>query len=230
MKSSQITPISSVEFAANPEPRCPIVLILDTSTSMRGAPIYALNQGIQSFLREVRSDVVATLRVDLAIVTFGPVQLIQDFSAVDDIDPTTLFAEGMTPMGEAVTYAVHLLEDRKIAYKENGIQYYRPWLLLITDGSPTDSWKDAARQIKDAEESSKLSFFAIGVEGADMDILSELSVRPPLRLKGLEFSQVFVWLSQSVARVSSPSVGSMFELPPPNWGLLNDSSESEPSN
>jgi hypothetical protein len=39
----------SVEFAVNPEPRCACVLLLDTSGSMLGDPINALNEGLKVF-------------------------------------------------------------------------------------------------------------------------------------------------------------------------------------
>ena len=38
----------AIEFAENPEPRCPCVLLLDTSGSMQGASIEALNQGLHT--------------------------------------------------------------------------------------------------------------------------------------------------------------------------------------
>src|SRR4029453_8028304 len=60
----------TVEFAENPEPRCPCVLLLDTSSSMRGAPIEALNEGLRVFKTDLMHDALAVKRVEVAGVTF----------------------------------------------------------------------------------------------------------------------------------------------------------------
>jgi uncharacterized protein YegL len=61
---------TSVEFAENPEPRCACVLLLDTSGSMGGAPVAALNEGLTTFKDVLSKDPVASKRVEIAIVTF----------------------------------------------------------------------------------------------------------------------------------------------------------------
>ena len=60
----------AVEFAENPEPRCPCLLLLDTSGSMEGAPIEALHQGLRAFKNELADDASASRRVEVAVVTF----------------------------------------------------------------------------------------------------------------------------------------------------------------
>jgi uncharacterized protein YegL len=217
--------VGQPEFVENPENRCPVILLLDTSSSMSGLPVEALNDGLSAFKAAVIEDEQAALRVDVAIVTFGPVQLIQDFVTIDQFMPPHLVANGLTPMGEAITYALDLLEKRKTAYRDNGIQYYRPWVFLITDGAPNrDSpWQEAAQQLKTAEQQRKLSFFSVGVQGADMETLRQISPadRPPLLLNGLDFRSMFQWLSDSMVRVSSSTVGGeMVVLPPVGWGQI----------
>lgn len=217
--------VGQPEFVENPENRCPVILLVDTSSSMAGAPIEALNRGLVAFRDAVLQDEQAALRVEVAIVSFGPVRLVQDFVTMDQFVPTLLEAQGLTPLGEAIDYGLDLLESRKLIYRNNGIQYYRPWIFLITDGAPNpDSpWQQAARRLKIAETQRKLCFFAVGVQGADMQTLRQLAPpdRPPMLLKGLNFQSMFLWLSDSMVRVSSSTVGGeMVALPPVGWGQI----------
>jgi uncharacterized protein YegL len=217
-------PFDGVEFAENPEPRCPCVLLLDTSNSMTGKRINELNKGLQMFKEELMADPMSLKRIELSIVSFGPVNVQMEFQTADLFIPPTLNADGMTPMGEAIEKGIELIQQRKGKYRENGISYYRPWMFLITDGAPTDHWKNAAKLIQDAESTKSLMFFAVGVEGANMDILKQISVRDPLKLDGLRFGDLFSWLSNSLSSVSRSTPGDAVPLENPvtpgGWGLI----------
>ncbi|MEH2437974.1 MAG: VWA domain-containing protein [Nostoc sp.] len=211
------------EFVENPENRCPVILLLDTSGSMSGQPIQELNRGLAAFKADVLKDSQASLSVEVAMITFGPiVKLTQDFVTIDQFTPPTLQVGGLTPMGAAIEYALDFLENRKQTYKDNGILYYRPWVFLITDGEPNDSWQPAAQKMREAEAQRRLSFFAVGVQGADMNILKQISPpeRSPIMLNGLDFREMFVWLSASMKRVSSGKVGQAVALPAMGWGQI----------
>jgi len=199
--------LDSVKFAENPDPRCPCVLLLDTSTSMAGAPIDELNQGLIAFQESLKQDDLAMLRVEVCLINFGPVNVLQDFVSAGELVVPTLTPNDATPMGEAITTALDKIEQRKLSYKANGISYYRPWVFLITDGAPTDEWQAAAQRVKDAEARKKVAFFAVGVENADLSILAQITPRTPLKLKGLAFREMFVWLSSSLSGVSRSTPG-----------------------
>jgi uncharacterized protein YegL len=154
-------------------------------------------------------------RVEVAVVTFGPVKVESDFQTADVWQPPYLTASGVTPMGEAITRGLEMLRQRKDQYRANAIEVFRPWVLLITDGGPTDAWQQAAGLVKAGEESKGFAFFAIGVAGADMDVLSRISVREPVKLSGVKFKDMFLWLSSSLSSVSASQPGTMVALPPP---------------
>lgn len=215
----------AVEFAENPEPRCPCVLLLDTSGSMDGEPIAALNEGLRAFKDDLIKDPLASRRVEVAIVSFNTnVEVVQDFVTADQFQPPTLTATGMTHMGTAIHRALDLIQARKQQYKANGIAYYRPWVFLITDGKPEGEAPEiverAAQRIKKDEDNKRVAFFAVGVEGADMARLGEIVVRTPVKLRGLNFVEMFVWLSRSTQAVTRSEIDEQVALPPPGWGTV----------
>ncbi|WP_238015165.1 VWA domain-containing protein [Dactylosporangium sp. AC04546] len=195
-------PFDASEFVDNPEPRCPCLLLLDTSGSMAGKPIEELNAGLQTFAAQLLSDGLAAKRVEVAVMSFGPVRLQTEFATAANFTAPVLQAGGATPMGAAITQGLELVETRKQIYREQGISYYRPWVFLITDGAPTDDWRSAAAHVAEGEERKAFSFFAVGIEGADMNVLGQIASRQPLRLRGLDFAGLFTWLSSSMGSVS----------------------------
>lgn len=208
------------EFVDNPEPRCPVVLLLDTSRSMEGSPIAELNAGVRALIADLSNDPLAALRVDIAVVTFGgEPHVIQPFANVEDLAQPDLTAGGQTAMGAAMGIAAEAVARRKALYRTYGIPYYQPWVVLISDGTPTDGilWRDSSARLRAEDANGKLSFFVIAVEGADLPLLTRIAPpdRPPYRLNSLKFRELFQWLSASLRRVSSGRPGSQtLSLPP----------------
>ena len=244
-------PFGDVELATNPEPRCPCVLLLDVSGSMceivNGSGqdlgytfqqdgktyravsggvsrIDLLNEGLRAYHADLMADSLAAQRVEISIITFGDtVETVTPFVTAHQFNPPTLVASGETKMGAAILQAIDAVADRKRQYKQNGLHYYRPWIFLITDGAPSDSWAVAATKVRDGEAKKAFAFFTVGVEGSDFDVLKQVSVREPLHLKGLSFRELFVWMSQSQRSVShsNPGQEDQVKLPSPaGWASL----------
>ncbi|MBV8200990.1 MAG: VWA domain-containing protein [Acidobacteria bacterium] len=205
------------DLATNKEQRTPCLLALDVSNSMSGAPIEELNKGLALFEHEIKKDDVAALRSEVAIVTFGgEVTLVQDFVSATQFAAPQLHAGGDTPLGAAIDMAIAALRARKQAYKRNGVNYTRPWLFVISDGAPTDDWQPAAQRLRQEEAVKGVVVFPIGVLGADLDVLAELSTHnSPRVLEGLAFSQFFQWLSTSQEAASAGRPGGSVQMPSP---------------
>jgi len=202
----------SVEFAVNPHPRCACVLILDTSGSMAGARIDALNNGLRTFRDDLAADELASKRVEVAIVEFNTrVRVVQDFVTSDDFFPPTLKAGGTTDAAGGVNQALDLLKQRKRQYASNGVAYYRPWAFLITDGEITNP-EQVGQRVRDEEDKRGVTFFAVGVDSANEESLRRIAVRPHKMLSGVKFQELFLWLSSSLKAVSKTKPGEMAGL------------------
>jgi uncharacterized protein YegL len=228
-------------FVLNKDPRCPAVLLLDTSESMSvdtsesksvdtsesksGPPIAALNNGLREFRRSLLEDELASRRAEPLVVRFGAtVEAIGDFGTASTFDPPTLEAGGLTPMAEGIELALDLIEQRTDVYRAARTSAYRPWLFLITDGLPTsrpDDLERARARLVRKVVGKKVAFFAVGVTDDAMPFLTTLCEggRPPMRLVGMNFQELFEWLSVSLGAVSrSAPTDDSVPLQKPTWG------------
>ena len=186
--------------------------------------IEKLNEGVKVFYDAIKGDEQAAMSCEIAIVTFdSEVTVVEDFSTVDQKEPVNFTANGGTAMAHGVEKALDLLDERKRKYKENGVDYYQPWLVLITDGKPGDMEDIPAAQArtKALMESKKLVIFPIAVGGdlesdktqGIMDVLNGFCTVPKARhLKGLKFEELFEWLGKSLSAVSASNPGDKVKL------------------
>lgn len=232
------------ESAENYEQKCLCVLVLDISGSMNeiiddsnvvdtGRQVFVdgkmynvvqggiskldnLNEGLKSFYDEIYNDETTSQRLEIAIVTFNDqVQCIQSPSLITNMDMPTLLADGDTALVDAMNEAIDLVADRKSWYKSTNQTYYRPWIILMTDGEPNqgqDVSTLAARIKKDCND-KRYAFLPIGVDNANMAILQQLQGNiPAMKLKGTKFSSFFKWLSASMGTVVTAEEGQTVDL------------------
>lgn len=230
----------------NPSARVPICLCLDTSGTMgwiegdyeysTGRTYYQdgrewnevvggksrldkLVEGLEKMYEELMEDEIARYSAEICIVTFdSTAKCVLDFDTIDrQRTVPALNHQGDTHMGEGINLALDLLEQRKREYQSRGVDYFQPWLVLMTDGTPNGNASELERAIQrttSMEAERKLSVFPIAIgEEVDMSILARLSrKRVPIRLKGMRFKEFFEWLSQSVSRTSQSTPGESIPL------------------
>lgn len=219
----------------NSSQRTPCVIIVDASGSMEEETssglqrIQELNNGLQVLHRELMADATARSRVELSIVCVGgpagDADILMDWTSVPDFFPPTLSAGGMTPLGSGLKIALRLVEERKMVYKSQGLTYTRPWIIVLSDGEPTDEpaeWQEATGSALDAINRKKAVIFPVGVDGADLAVLSQVSDKPALGMKSVKFSEFFLWLSASLGTLSASRSGETVQLAPVNaWAAVS---------
>ena len=206
--------------------RIPIVLVLDVSGSMSGGPIDALNKALISFKDEIIKDTILSNRLELAIVAFNDqAEVVRDF---DLVQPKTnmpvLEAEGITNMFDGINKAIEIIEDRKQYYKKSEQRYYQPIIVLISDGTPTNTEQqidDLDQKIQSMSDDRKFRFMPFGVgEGADMQTLAKLAAQTEdekLKEKAIaykltdetKFSNLFVFLKNVANKTHSGDISNV---------------------
>ncbi len=215
---------SEEAFSPTGDPRCPLVLLLDTSASMieQTTPgrtrIQELNDGLAALHEALNADEVARRRVEVLVVTFGgSVQAVGHgaFELARDWVPPTLHPSGSTPMGQAVTTGLDLVNQRRRELQRDGLPLYRPWLFLLTDGEPTDSCDHVPAAIAAYEEARKVLFWSIATGGAKTDVLKTFTPqRPVLLLPDNQWKAMFEWVSAAMKSASGSSPGAQVKIDP----------------
>ncbi|MDR1486118.1 MAG: VWA domain-containing protein [Planctomycetaceae bacterium] len=183
--------------------KLPIYFVLDTSESMVGEPINAVEQGLATMLAALRKDPYALETAYLSVITFG--------TAAKQIVPLTELSQFQAPKlilgsGTSLGAALELLEKRianEVTKSTASVKGdYKPLVFLMTDGEPTDRWETVADRLM---KNRSLQLVAIGC-GPDTN-LNTLRRITELVVTGNEANQetltkFFKWVSTSVATAS----------------------------
>ncbi|WP_253739060.1 vWA domain-containing protein [Halohasta salina] len=201
--------------------RTATVLVVDTSGSMgeEVSPaadeeprprIEQINEGMSFFKEEIIEMEEVKREIDVSVVTFGGgVTVEQEFTPIIDWEPPVLSESGRTPMGGAIEKALDLVDDRKEAYKQEGIAYKRPFVWVLTDGKPTDmkpnseKWENIHDRIQTGENGKHFALFIMAVGQGAKEAISPLHPERTLALEDGKFREYFEFLSSSVEQVSS---------------------------
>jgi uncharacterized protein YegL len=224
------------QYHRNPSQRTPCMLVLDASGSMEKivpasgrSRIDELNEGLQLLQRELLADDTAAQRVQLAIVCVGgPVggaDLLMDWTDAANFQPPRLTPGGVTPLGRGMQLALQHVAQQKQVLQSNGVGYTRPWIMVISDGEPTDEaslWQCAVQECRAAEAAKRCIIYPIAVADANMTTLQELSTTPVLRMSEARFREYFQWLSSSLSSMSRSRPGEKVQLAATNpWAFVS---------
>jgi uncharacterized protein YegL len=164
--------MSLKKFTVSKARALPVIILADTSGSMSvDGKIAALNEAVQNMVSTFRQESARQAEIQVGLITFGgdkaemhlPLAKASEIEAMQPLD-----AIGRTPMGHAFELATEVLEDKELITSRD----YRPVLILLSDGIPTDSWQAGLERLTTSERGQKASRFAmaIGAE-ANIDVL-----------------------------------------------------------
>lgn len=205
------------------QPRCPCLLLFDTSRFMKDKSIQSLSGGLRVFKEHVLTDQLASERVSIAVVTFdSEVRRVQDFVTIQDFKPVTLQVQGSSCcIGAGINKALDLIQTQRQQYESSAIAYHRPWIFMITggrfQGESADVIEAASARIQRQEAGRRLVFFTVGVDDANIDALKGIAVRTPARTVAANFDEMFRWLAASMTLRCHSNPGAPISLPLSPW-------------
>jgi uncharacterized protein YegL len=145
----------------------PVIVLADCSGSMSAdGKISSLNQALAEMVRTFAHLDAASAEVHVAIITFGgSTGVAQPLQPASRIQLQSMTAHGGTPLGAALDLAANLLEDRDAIPS----RAYRPTVILVSDGQPTDQWTGPLARFAEGTRPGKAERMALAI-GADADV------------------------------------------------------------
>jgi uncharacterized protein YegL len=199
--------------------RVPVVMVMDNSYSMSGAPIAELNAALVQMQSHLREDVELSAKAEICLITFGHDGVTawrgkqpaprgsNPFVHASQFEVPHLQAGGVTPMVEALELAIKLVAEEKRELRRRNLSYYRPVVWCVSDGVPTDNqgrpsedWRRLPAIIAAEERAKRFVFFSVSVGGISPEgdeVLTALAPSSHLRLQGFEFAIVLQLVSAS---------------------------------
>lgn len=199
----------------NTQTQLPIVVLVDTSTSMRGQPEEEVRNGLLAMYKHLNEDKTARYAVTLSIIHYNSssnYDVVLPFTPIHKLNylftDAIPHAYGNTYMAGPLALAINSLDRITSLHQQHGISQYRPILVVMSDGKPYDieSTERVAARLREMENEGKLSILPLAVNGADKAIMDSLSNNGSLSITDDEFTGVFKFISASASSIASGSV------------------------
>lgn len=194
------------EFTASSARPMPVLLLADVSGSMMtNGKIDALNDAIEEMIQSCAGEDDSRAEIHISVITFGRdgATIHQPLAPAAKVQWARMTAAGTTPMGAAFDAATDMIEDRA----QIPSRAYRPTIVLVSDGQPTDEWNAPLKRLLSAERASKAARFAMGIgDDADETMLSKFLATPEARVyrahEARQIRQFFRWVTMTVTQRS----------------------------
>ena len=156
-------------FKKSEPKKLPVLLLLDVSGSMYGEKIEALHLAVTNMVQACYDARVKEIEICISIITFGgnSAVLHLPYTPVKNLVETGIpkfEASGPTPMGTAIKLAKEIIENREMTPSI----IYRPAVVLLSDGVPTDETSQPMHDFLHEGRSAKCQCFAVAI-GSDAD-------------------------------------------------------------
>ena len=201
--------------------RLPVYFLLDTSGSMRGEPIQALNNALNGMVNTLRSDAQALDSLWISIITYdreikeiAPLTELVSFQLPEITCPQS----GPTNTGAGLEYVIQKVKNDVIKGSPTQKGDWKPLLFVFTDGKPSDMplYREKIIEIKNLNFGAVVGC-AAGPKADDV-ILKELTDNV-VHLDSADSStlkQFFKWVSETIEQGNkSQGTGESITLPPP---------------
>lgn len=200
--------------------RLPVYLLIDTSGSMNGEPITAVNHGLQSLIATLRQEPFALESVHISVLTFdrevSEVMPLTPLARVE-VPQLTPPSSGPTLLGKALAVLMEKLDRNLIRNSATEKGDWKPLLFVMTDGKPSDT--ALYREMSERLKSYRLAAIVACAAGQEarlepLRLLTE-DIYPLATMDGASFTQFFQWVSRSIAQGVESGAGIQDSLPPP---------------
>lgn len=206
--------------------RLPVYFLLDVSGSMMGQPIEAVRQGVKAVISDLKTEPQAMETAYISIITFGSeARQIIPLTEILSFQEPNIEASGTTALGSALSILDNCLENevKKSTSTQKGD--YKPLVVLMTDGEPTDNWEGPANTIK-TKSGKYANIIAVGcgpqVNYETLKKISEITLKMESTQPN-DFKQFFKWISTSIKSTSkslSKDATAPIDLGTPPTGIV----------
>lgn len=207
------------EFAMASARPLPVIVLADVSGSMATkGKITALNDAIAEMIATFAEEDDSRAEIHVSVVTFGgsAANVHKTLAPAEKVSWEAMSANGRTPMGQAFTLVKEMIEDKVVIPS----RAYRPTIVLVSDGVPTDDWEKPLKDLLASERASKSMRLAMAIgEDADKKTLVAFLDNPEGRVfeahEAREIKNFFRWVTMSVtSRSRSANPNSVVALEP----------------